>query len=112
MKKKMLLSSILSLGLIPSAKAEVIKNKVTRIYLDVADIRLLNKVQSIQRLKDARILLSSGKVWMINREALDEAKKMGRPEIHDLQEILGPHIQVEKVKAVDIVLAAQDWGSN
>ena len=112
MQMRMLLSSLLSLGFIPTAKAEIIKNKATRIYLDISDNRLLNKVEGLQRLKDSRILISSGKVWVINKEALIEAQQSGRTEVQDLQEILGPHILIEKVKAVDIVLSTQDWGAD
>lgn len=109
MKKTILLSSLLSIGVLHSANAWDLRLKVHRVTIDVADRDLIQKVETLQRLKKSNVLQASGNVWSINHKTLKlEEQSAGFEDLKSLREMLGPHIDIEKVDALDIVLSSQD----
>lgn len=110
MKKKILLSSLLSIGFLNSTSASPFRHKVHRLSIDVADKDLIHKVETLQRLKKANVLQSSGNIWSINHKAWKlEEQSAGFEDLKSLREMVGPHIDIEKVDALDIILSTQDF---
>lgn len=110
MKKTVILSSLLSIGVLHSANSSNLRLKIQRVSIDVADKDLMQKVETLQRLKKANVLQSSGNIWSINHKTLKlEEQSAGFEDLKSLREMLGPHIDIEKVDALEILLSTQDF---